>query len=72
MQKSFLFSVLTITVLFSAIVGAECQDRYVRKQLKPNFFIPDKELNRAERLPEFIMNSEKCMDLHIIIIKPYL
>ena len=27
--------------------------RYVRKQLKPQFFIPEKELNRQEELPEF-------------------
>ena len=43
MQKSFLFSFLSAAILFSTLAGAESPGRYVRKQLKPNFFIPPKE-----------------------------
>lgn len=53
MQKSFLFSFLSAAILFSTLAGAESPGRYVRKQLKPNFFIPPKELDHTEKLSEF-------------------
>lgn len=53
MQKSFLFSFLSAAILFSTLAGAESPGRYVRKQLKPNFFIPPQELDHTEKLPEF-------------------
>ena len=53
MQKSFLSSFLSAAILFSTLAGAESPGRYVRKQLKPNFFIPPKELDHTEKLPEF-------------------
>lgn len=53
MQKSFLFSLLSFAVFFSTLAGAELSARYVRKPQKPNFFIPDKELDHTEKLPEF-------------------
>ena len=53
MQKSFLLPVLSVLALFSSFAGAEYPGRYVRKQLKPNFFIPAEELDHTEKLPEF-------------------
>ena len=49
MQKSFLSSFLSAAILFSTLAGAESPGRYVRKQLKPNFFIPPKELDHTEK-----------------------
>lgn len=53
MQKSFLFLFLSAAILFSTLADAESSERYVRKQLKPNFFIPPQELDHTEKLPEF-------------------
>lgn len=53
MQKLFLFSAITALLAFSIITQASQPGRYVRKQLKPNFFIPEKDLDNTEKLPEF-------------------
>lgn len=59
MQKSFfIFSIAAIAAL-SISALAQQPGKYVRKQLKPAFFIPDKELNRTEKLPEFNYYPEK-------------
>ncbi len=53
MQKLVLFSVLSILFVFGINTDAVQAERYVRKQLKPNFFIPEQDLNYTEKLPEF-------------------
>ncbi len=53
MQKLFLFSAVSAIFAFSLLAQAAQPGRYVRKQLKPNFFIPEKDLDYTEKLPEF-------------------
>lgn len=53
MRKLFLITALVAISILSHPVGAEQPGRYVRKQLKPSFFVPDKEFGRNEKLPEF-------------------
>lgn len=53
MQKLFLFSAISAVFAFSLLAQAAQPGRYVRKQLKPNFFIPEEDLDYTEKLPEF-------------------
>lgn len=53
MQKLFLFSAISAIFAFSLLAQAAQPGRYVRKQLKPNFFIPEEDLDYTEKLPEF-------------------
>lgn len=53
MRKLFFISALAAVSLFSLLTSAEYPGRYVRKQLKPVFFIPAKEIERSEKLPKF-------------------
>lgn len=53
MRKLFFISSLVTVSLFSLLTAAEYPGRYVRKQLKPTFFIPAKEIERSEKLPKF-------------------
>lgn len=53
MKKSFLILSVAVAAVLSLTAFAQQPGRYVRKQLKPAFFIPEKELNRSEKLPEF-------------------
>lgn len=46
---------LVLVLLASFDVSA--QEKYVRKQVRPEFFIPEKELNRREKLPPFPQNQ---------------
>ena len=47
-MKKFIFY-----LLISLMAASVAQAQYVRKVVRPNFFIPAKELNRVEKLPPF-------------------
>ena len=49
---------------FTFISGAAAQGTYQRKKIQPNFFVPEKETNRVEKLPPFPVWEEE-----VIIIK---
>ena len=38
-------------------VAAQESNRYVRKQLRPAFFVPEKEFNKAEKLPQVLVKK---------------
>ena len=63
-MKKFTFC-LTAFLLMSTTASAQ----YVRKVVRPNFFIPEKELNRVEKLPPFPQMEQEDMqeDIHYVI-----
>lgn len=46
-----------LVLVLLASFDASAQQKYVRKQVRPDFFIPEKELNRREKLPPFPQNQ---------------
>ena len=48
-----LFWCLLLSAFIPATLTAQESGRYVRKQVRPGFFIPDRVFDRAEKLPAF-------------------
>lgn len=53
MQKMFFIFLIALIAGISITAAAQRPGEYIRKQLKPSFFIPEKELDSTEKLPEF-------------------
>jgi len=53
-------SIILLFLFFPTMAIA--QQQYVRKRVTPGFFIPQKELNRAEKLPPFPVWEEETED----------
>ena len=59
MKKYFLFF-LFCCFYFPIVCRAQQDERYVRKMLEPDFFIPDTDkFNRPEKLPPIYLNGKK-------------
>lgn len=64
MNRFFLGLFLT----FLIITNVAAQGAYQRKRVQPSFFVPGKELNRAEKLPPFPVWEEDFDDEEEIIV----
>lgn len=52
-MNKFVLGLLAFTAAFATSATAQESGRYTRKAVRPNFFIPEKEFDKQERLPEF-------------------
>ena len=53
MKRYCLLIILCVVAIFSSLAFAQKPGGYVRKTLKPDFFIPEGELDKKEKLPTF-------------------
>lgn len=65
----------TLCLVFALMTAAAARAEYVRKTVRPGFFIPSKELNRREKLPPFpvrpqIVETEEEEDINYVISAP--
>ncbi len=65
----------TLCLVFALMAAAAARAEYVRKTVRPGFFIPSKELNRREKLPPFparpqIVETEAEEDINYVIPAP--
>lgn len=65
----------TLCLVFALMTAATARAEYVRKTVRPGFFIPSKELNRREKLPPFpvrpqIVETEAEEDINYVIPAP--
>lgn len=52
-MNKFVLGLLAFTAPFATSAMAQESGRYARKAVRPSFFIPEKEFDKRERLPEF-------------------
>ena len=58
-----------LCLVFALMAATAARAEYVRKTVRPGFFIPSKELNRREKLPPFpvrpqIVETEEEEDIN--------
>ena len=64
-----------LCLVFALMAATAARAEYVRKTVRPGFFIPSKELNRREKLPPFpvrpqIVETEEEEDINYVIAAP--
>lgn len=52
-MNKLIFGTLTICTITALTSMAQADDRYQRKAVRPDFFVPEREFNKQERLPSF-------------------